>query len=593
MPCALVSLAAVLLLLVGCGSAPQERGEVDAPTAGLELPAGELFIEATEGSGLSFVHFNGMTGEFLYPEVMAPGLGVLDYDSDGDLDVFVVQGRMLGGQPVSEALIPPQGPLMGRLFRNDGVDEGRVQFTDVTEASGIVADGYGMGVAAGDFDNDGCVDLYVTNLGPGMLFRNGCDGTFSDVTGRSGTASPGWGVSAAFVDYDRDGWLDLFVGHYLNYTVGTNIRCHSASGLLDYCPPHVYRALPSRLYRNNRDGTFRDVTEAAGMALDFGPAMGVSTADFDADGWIDIYVSNDSTANNLWINNRDGTFRNTAWIAGAAVGPDGQPKASMGVDAGDFDNDGDEDIFITELTTQGADLYVNDGTGVFTDESARAGLRVPTLPFTGFGTAWFDFDNDGLLDLATVNGLVTHRDESLAAGDWFGLRQRRQLIRNVGQGRFEDISQRAGQAFMMEEVGRGAAFGDLDNDGDTDIVVANDAGPVRILLNQTGSRQAWAGLRLVGSVSGGRAGAERDVLGARVRITRGDGVVLWRRVRADGSYGSANDPRIVAGLGVSDMPPRVRVYWPDGRIEEWSEVPVGRYTTLREGSGTPVQGPAS
>jgi hypothetical protein len=592
-PCALVSLVAVLLLLAGCGSAPQEPGEVDAPSAGLELPAGDLFIEATEGSGLSFVHVNGMTGEFLYPEVMAPGLGVLDYDNDGDLDVFVVQGRMLGGRPVSQALIPPEGPLMGRLFRNDGIKDGRVQFTDVTNTSGIVADGYGMGVAAGDFDNDGCVDLYVTNLGPGMLFRNECDGTFSDVTARSGTASPGWGVSAAFIDYDRDGWLDLFVGHYLNYSVGTNIKCHSASGLLDYCPPHVYRALPSRFYRNNRDGTFRDVTEAAGMALDFGPAMGVSTADFDADGWVDIYVTNDSTANNLWINNRDGTFRNTAWIAGAAVGPDGQPKASMGVDAGDFDNDGEEDIFITELTTQGADLYVNDGTGVFTDESARAGLRVPTLPFTGFGTAWFDFDNDGLLDLATVNGLVTHRDEALAAGDWFGLRQRRQLLRNVGQGRFEDISARAGHAFTMEEVGRGAAFGDLDNDGDADIVVANDAGPVRVLLNQTGSRQAWAGLRLVGSVSGGRMGAERDMLGARVRITRGDGVVLWRRVRADGSYGSANDPRIIAGLGRSDTPPRVRVYWPGGRVEEWSDIAVGRYTTLREGSGTPVQEPAS
>jgi enediyne biosynthesis protein E4 len=586
-----MTVAAAVLLLAGCRSAPSEPGEPDAPS-GADLPAGDLFIDATEGSGLSFVHFNGMTGEFLYPEVMAPGVGLLDYDNDGDLDVFVVQGRMLGGHPVSRALVPPEGPLKGRLYRNDGVSGGIVRFTDVTEASGIVADGYGMGVAVGDFDNDGCVDLYVTNLGPGMLFRNGCDGTFTDVTARSGTASPGWGVSAAFVDYDRDGWLDLFVGHYLNYTVGTNIRCHSASGLLDYCPPHVYRALPSRLYRNNRDGTFRDVTEAAGMALDFGPAMGVSTADFDGDGWIDIYVANDSTANGLWINNRDGTFRNTAWIAGAAVGPDGQPKASMGVDAGDFDNDGDEDIFITELTTQGADLYVNDGTGVFTDESARAGLRVPTLPFTGFGTAWFDFDNDGWLDLATVNGLVTHRDESLAAGDWFGLRQRRQLLRNV-QGRFEDISARAGPAFMMEEVGRGAAFGDLDNDGDTDIVVANDAGPVRILLNQTGSRQAWAGLRLVGSVSGGRPGAERDMLGARVRITRGDGLVLWRRVRTDGSYGSANDPRIIAGLGPSDTPPRVSVYWPGGRVEEWSDIPVGRYTTLREGSGTPVQETAS
>ena len=590
--CTLASLAAAVVLLSGCRASTPSPGDADTPPGTIELPPGDLFADATEGSGLSFVHFNGMTGEFLYPEVMAPGVGLFDYDSDGDLDVFAVQGTMLGNRPVSRALVPPSGPLNGRLFRNEGASGGQVRFTDVTASSGIVADGYGMGVATGDYDNDGCVDLYVTNLGPGKLFRNGCDGTFIDVTGRSRTASPGWGVSAAFVDYDRDGWLDLFVGHYLNYTVGTNIRCHSASGLLDYCPPHVYRALPSRLYRNNRDGTFADVTEAAGMALDFGPAMGVATADFDGDGWIDIYVANDSTANNLWINNRDGTFRNTAWLAGAAVGPDGQPKASMGVDAGDFDNDGDEDLFITELTTQGADLYVNDGSGVFTDESARAGVRVPTLPFTGFGTAWFDFDNDGWLDVATVNGLVTHRDESLAAGDWFGLRQRRQLLRNV-QGRFEDISERAGRAFTMEEVGRGAAFGDLDNDGDTDIVVANDAGPIRILLNQAGARQAWAGLRLIGAVSGGRAGTGRDMPGARVRITRGDGVVLWRRARADGSYGSASDPRVLAGLGGSETPVRVRVYWPDGRTEEWSDVPARRYTTLRAGSGTAVQESAS
>jgi hypothetical protein len=332
--------------------------------------------------------------------------------------------------------------------------------------------------------------------------------------------------------------------------------------------------------------------------------MGVSTADFNGDGWIDIYLANDSSPNILWINQRDGSFKNTALAAGAAVGPEGQLKASMGVDAGDFDNDGDEDIFITELTTQGVDLYVNDGAAAFTDESARAGLRVPTLPFTGFGAAWLDFDNDGWLDVATVNGLVTHREEALTANDWFGLRQRRQLFRGLGNGRFEEASDRAGAAFAQEEVGRGAAFGDVDNDGDTDVLVANDSGPLRLLVNTIGSRKHWIGLRLVGrrldaaqsdrgSVPSSPAGARlpaqasrsRDMLGARVMITRGDASVLWRRARADGSYGSANDPRVLAGLGEATGAPRVRVFWPSGAVEEWKEIGIDRYTTLEEGTG--------
>ena len=562
-------------MLTGCGLADDSGKREPAATAA--GPAGDWFVDVSEASGLLFRHSNGMTGEFYYPEIMAPGVALFDYDNDGDLDVFAVQGRMLGG---GKAATPPVEPLKGRLFRNDVKAGDPLRFTDVTEASRIEAVGYGMGAATGDFDNNGCVDLYVTNLGSNQLLRNNCDGTFTDVTKQSRTASAGWGISAAFVDVDRDGWLDLFVGHYLNYSIETNIRCHSASGQLDYCPPQIYRALPSRLFRNNRDGTFSDVTAAAGMAVDFGPTMGVSTADFNGDGWIDIYLANDSSPNILWINQRDGSFKNTALAAGAAVGPEGQLKASMGVDAGDFDNDGDEDIFITELTTQGVDLYVNDGAAAFTDESARAGLRVPTLPFTGFGAAWLDFDNDGWLDVATVNGLVTHREEALTTNDWFGLRQRRQLFRGLGNGRFEEASDRAGAAFAQEEVGRGAAFGDVDNDGDTDVLVANDSGPLRLLVNTIGSRKHWIGLRLVGR--------RRDMLGARVMITRGDASVLWRRARADGSYGSANDPRVLAGLGEITGAARVRVYWPSGAVEEWKEIGIDRYTTLEEGTGVAV-----
>jgi enediyne biosynthesis protein E4 len=560
----------IFACLVGCR--PAEQTVVDEPM--------EWFVDRTEESGLTFTHFNGMTGDFYYPEVMPPGVALLDFDNDEDLDVFVIQGDMFSGKLIDSALSPPKSPLSSRLFRNDAGPA--LRFTDVTEQSRIDVRGYGMGATAGDYDNDGCVDLYITKLGSNQLLRNNCDGTFTDATAVSRTADPGWSVSAAFVDIDRDGWLDLFVGQYVNYSVAGNVVCYSVSGQRDYCPPSAYRARPSHLFRNNRNGTFTDITAAAGMATEFGPALGISTADFNRDGWIDIYVANDGAPNQLWINQRNGTFKNTALLAGAAVSAEGRLKASMGVDAGDFDEDGDDDVFVGELTGQGADLYVNDGSGVFVESSAQAGIRLRTLPFTGFGAAWLDVDNDGRLDLAIANGAVTHTAEALAANERFRLQQRRQLFRNVGRGRFEEITDRAGRAFLAEDVGRGAAFGDLDNDGDTDIVVANDGGPVRVLVNNLGSRSGWIGMRVVSG--------KRDALGARVALVRGDGSSTWRRARADGSYASANDPRVLVGLGTTGLSPvRVRVYWPSGRAEEWSDLPARRYSTLTEGTGKPIR----
>ncbi len=463
----------------------------------------EWFTDRARESGLDFVHFNGMTGGFLFPEVIPPGVALLDYDGDGDLDVFVAQGQMLGKKAPSEALRLPQGQLKSRLYRNDlevHVDGTRtLRFADVTDASGIVVRGYAMGAATGDFDNNGCVDLYVTNLERSQLFRNSCDGTFSDVSRESRAEDRGWSVSAAFVDYDRDGWLDLFVGNYVHYTVERNKPClHSIGSLLDYCPPSLYPPQPDRLYHNNRDGTFTDVTAAAGMGREFGPALGVSTADFNRDGWIDIYVANDGAPNQLWINRHDGTFTNTALLAGAALGADGEAKGSMGVDAADFDHDGDEDLFITELAGEGHDLYVNDGSGVFDERAAGAGIRLPSLPYTGFGTAWFDFDNDGWLDILTVNGAVRHTADALTRNETFSLQQPKQLFRNLGNGRFADVTGQAGAVFTQAEVSRGAAFGDVDNDGDTDVVVANDNGPIRLLINHVGSRKHWVGVRVLG-----------------------------------------------------------------------------------------------
>ena len=551
-----------------------------------------------------------MSGEFYYPEIMAPGVGLLDFDNDGDLDVYIVQGQLLGkGKTLSDAVFPPKGALKDRLFRSDLVvnqDGTRtLRFTDVTGSSLINIQSYGMGVAAGDFNNDGWVDLYRTGLERATMLRNNGDGTFADVTKRTGTENRGgWGVSAAFVDYDRDGWLDLYAGNYLNWSAEADIDCLSVGGQPDYCPPNSYRAQPGRLYRNRGDGTFADVTAKALVGGAYGPGLGVSTADFNRDGWIDIYVANDGEPNQLWINQKDGTFKDTGLLSGSAVNGGGNAEASMGVDAGDFDNDGDDDVFITNWLDQMNILYVNDGSGSFQDRKAASGLGPPSLAKTGFGTAWFDFDNDSWLDLLTVNGGVATIEALARAKDPFPLKMQNQLYRNLGNGRFEDVSARGGAAFQLAEVGRGAAFGDIDNDGDTDVVVGNASGRVRLLVNNVGNRNHWIGLRLVG-VGGSNqptprlrrsaeasakaedppTGEGRDMLGARVEFRRKDSATLWRRARSDGSYASANDPRVLVGLGTSQEIPSVRVQWPSGRVEEWPNVALDRYTTLKEGSG--------
>jgi hypothetical protein len=576
---------ALCVLMAGCGRGPNASTTSGAAAPAADGPA-EWFVDRTQETGIDFVHFNGMSGEFYFPESMAPGVGLLDFDNDGDLDLYLVQGQMLGpGKTIDEATFQPRNPgqIRGRLLRNElkiHADGTRtLRFSDITDQSGIDAPGYGMGVAAGDFNNDGCVDLYLTNFGPNQMFRNNCDGTFTDVSKRSGTDHSAFSVSASFVDYDRDGWLDLYLGNYLNYSIEQDQRCFRVSGERDYCPPTAYRPQPDRLYHNDRDGTFTDVTDTALIGGESGPTLGVTTADFNGDGWLDIYVANDNQDNVLWMNQRDGTFRNTALLSGVALTADGKAEASMGVDAGDFDNDGDEDLFMTELTGEGSNLYVNDGKAVFEDQSARSGLGPRSLPYTGFGTAWFDFDNDGWLDVLTVNGTIAAIEELQRAHDPFPLRQRKQLFRNLSNGQFEEVTDRAGAAFRGSDVGRGAAFGDIDNDGDVDVLVGNDAGPTRLLINDIGSRKHWLGLKLLGE------DVSRDLYGARVAIIRPIEPVLWRRARADGSYGSANDPRVLVGLGDSTSSPRVRVIWPGGRVEEFADVAIDRFTTLREGTG--------
>jgi hypothetical protein len=541
-----------------------------------------IFVDVAASAGIEFTHFNGMTGNFTIAEITGQGTGLVDFDNDGDLDVYLVQGRLLGNS-MSEAVFPWRGaePPRDRLYRNDvsiGSDGSRrLRFTDVTAASGIDGTGYGMGVATGDYDNDGDVDLYITNLGSNQLYRNRGDGTFEDVTSKAGVDDPRWSTCAAFVDYDRDGDLDLFVSNYVDFATAPTRECYAASSARDFCGPDAYNPVPDRLFRNRGDGSFEDVTIAAGIK-EYGAGFGVIAADYNVDGWIDIYVANDGDPNQLWINNGDGTFRNEALWAGAAINSEGAAEASMGVDADDFDEDGDDDIFMTHIMEETNTLYVNDGTGLFEDRTGAAGLASISLGKTGFGTGWFDFDNDGWLDLLVLNGAVRALAERVRAGDPYPLGQPNHLLRNRGNGTFEVASDRAGESFPLIEVSRGAAFGDIDNDGDTDVLMANNNGPSRLLINQVGNRSHWIGLRLLDEKVG------RDALGARVQVILDDGSSRWRRVRTDGSFCSSRDPRVLIGLGSATKIKEARVLWPDGRKETWRGLEIDRYSTLRQGS---------
>jgi hypothetical protein len=528
---------------------------------------------------LSFTHTNGASGQFYIPELMGSGVALVDYDNDGDLDVFLVQGG-----PLDAGTGKPGRPATSRLFRNDlpKAGDGRrtLHFTDVTAKAGVGLVAYGMGAAVGDYDNDGDLDLFVTSFGPETLYRNNGDGTFTDVTAQAGVSDPLWSASAAFLDYDRDGDLDLFVANYLDFTVAGNKVCADPLGARDYCGPRAYRPAPDRLYRNDGGGRFSNVTESAGISKADGNGLGVAAGDYNGDGWPDLYVANDATANQLWINRKDGTFADEGLLSGAALNAAGNPEGSMGIASGDADGDGDEDLFVTNLVGETFVLYRNDGKGNFEDVRVEAGLSAPTAAFTGFGTDWFDYDNDGWLDLFIANGAV-NVIEALR-GQPLPFRMRNQLFRNTGAGRFVETSAAAGPELARTGVSRGAAFGDIDNDGDTDIVVTTNDGPARLLINQTASPAGgnhWVQVAAVQS-QGNRFG-----FGALVGVERAGRPTLWRRVKTDGSYLSAGDPRVHFGLGSSAAIEAIVVQWPDGQRERWTGLAGDRLITLRRGTG--------
>jgi hypothetical protein len=537
--------------------------------------AEELFVDTATASGLDFLHVNGMSGSFYFSEMMGSGGALLDYDNDGDLDVYLVQGGPL--EPTEPGDGNPVTAPVDRLYRNDlevRADGHRTaRFVDVTPASGIHSDGYGMGVATGDFDNDGWTDIYVANFGANRLYRNNGDGSFSDATAASGTGDPRWSVSATFVDFDSDGWTDLYVANYVEYTVSAHKGCRSHTGAPDYCSPLAYPPQSDRLYRNRGDGGFEAASVTSGIGRVAASSLGVVAADLDRDGWTDLYVANDQMPNWMWINNGDGTFSEGAVLAGAAVNSEGRAEAGMGVGAGDFDGDGDEDLIVTHINRETNTLYRNDEPGFFEDGSTMSGAGPPSFEYTGFGTAWFDYDNDGWLDLAAVNGAVKRLEPLVRRSDPHPLHQPNQIYRNLGEGRLEEVSATAGKPFALSEVSRGLAVGDVDNDGDPDLLITNNLGPVRLLLNQVGSGARWVGLRLR------QDEPRRDPLNSLVIVHTSDARRLHRWSRTGGSYASAHDPRVLAGLA-SEQPDRVEVRWPNGRRCGWRTPPVGRYLNL-------------
>jgi enediyne biosynthesis protein E4 len=534
------------------------------------LGATPRFKDVTRAAGISFRHENGMTGKRYYPEIMGGGVGLFDANGDGYLDIYLVNGNRLEGAPSPD--------IKNRLYRNNG----DWTFADITDRAGVGDTGYGQGCCAGDYDNDGDIDLFVSNFGPDVLYRNNGEGTFTAVTREAGVEDPGWGQTSSFLDYDGDGWLDLYVQNYMTFSLEKSVEAFIYVGeekVLDYPSPLAYPGAPSHLYRNNRDGTFRDVTQEAGFFRPDGKGMGCACIDLNGDRRPDIFVANDTLENYLFLNQGNGTFREAGLETGVAYDDGGIPEASMGVDVADFDRDGLMDLIVPCLRKQIFTLYRNRGE-YFEDVSYPAGLARATSDKTGFSVNFLDYDNDGDLDLFFTNGGV--RTSEMARPDAsyterYG--QETLLLANDGKGHYTDVSRWAGPYFAERLIGRGSATGDLDNDGDLDLVISNLADRAVVLRNDTASGH-WITLKLIPSKG------NRDALGTTVRIEAG-GIRQTGAVHGGVSYLSQNDRRVHFGLGSAERVARIEVVWPDGSSEVFEDVAADRFLTLEQGKPAP------
>jgi hypothetical protein len=529
------------------------------------------FTDITAQSGVTFRQYASPTSQKYLPETMGGGVALFDFDNDGRLDIFFTNGARLQ-DPMPKGARPDKSDprYWNRLYHQkaDGT------FEDVTEHAGLRGDGYSMGVAAGDFDGDGYVDLYVTGLEGGTLYRNRGDGTFEDVTQKLNAAVKGWTTSAGWLDYDRDGRLDLFVARYMDWDFERGALYCGSPQVRAYCHPDNFKGASPVLLHQKADGTFEDVSAKAGIADPEGKSLGVAFADFDGDGWTDIFVANDNARQFLFRNKGDGTFEDVTLLAGVGYDENGKSFSGMGVDAADFDNDGLVDVFVTALSNETYPLFKNNGDMTFAYATSSAGVSLISIPFSGWGARFADFDNDGLRDIFVAQGHVLDTIEKTTG--FLMYKEPPLLMRNTGKA-FVNVSDSAG--LTMKLAARGAAFGDLNNDGQVDVVLAQTDGPPVILRNN-GTKNHWLGLALVG------AKGNRQALGARVVVTDSAGGRQVFDVTSAGSYLSSNDPRVVAGLGTKTGVRSVEVRWPDGRTQRIDNPGIDKYLTVTEKSGS-------
>ena len=529
------------------------------------------FRDVTQQAGIRFVHNNGAFGKKFLPETMGPGVAFIDYDNDGWPDIFLVNGRDWPGH-VQKHSTP-------KLYHNnhDGT------FTDVTHKAGLDVEMYGMGIAVGDYDNDGYDDLFVTAYGQNLLFHNNRNGTFSDVTQKAGLLGPMFDneihASAAWVDYDKDGHLDLVLGNYVQWTPETDLYCTLDGKSKSYCTPESYKGTSVRLWHNRGDGTFEDVTQKAGLGEPTSKTLGVAVLDYDNDGWPDLLFSNDTQPNKLYRNNGNGTFTEKAVVAGVAFSEDGVARAGMGVDASDYDHSGYPSLLISNFSNQMLSLYHNEGKGLFVDEAPRSEIGRASLLTLGFGCFFFDYDLDGWPDVLVANGHIDADIQRVQSNVKYAMPPH--LFRNIGKGKFEEVTKSLGQAFASPRVGRGAAYADINNDGRLDLLLSTNGGPVYLFRNDAqGSAASNKSLRikLIGTKS------NRDGLGTTVRVTSG-GETQTQMLRSGFSYLSASELVLTFGVAQREKADSIEIRWPSGQVDRLSGVPAGQTITMTEGKG--------
>jgi enediyne biosynthesis protein E4 len=526
------------------------------------------FTDVRKEAGITFLQDATETEEKYYLETMGTGVAWLDYDQDGLMDLFFVQSA-------ATDIYKPPHPLRSALYHNNG--DGT--FTDVTEKAGLAGEGhYGQGVAVGDYDNDGYPDLYVTGYGRAILYHNNGNGTFTDVTAKAGVADEGgWSTSAGWFDYDKDGWLDLVVTNYIEWSPKNNIYCgEHRPGYRSYCHPGNYKGQKTKLYHNNHDGTFTDVSDASGVGKPESKGMGVVLADFNNDGWPDIAIANDSWPNFLFLNKHDGTFQDVSLVSGMAASEDGRYEAGMGIDAADVDGDGWQDVYITHLDFELNRLYHNNHDGTFNDDTYHSGIGNKAILLSGVSMKFLDYDNDGWPDILQLNGAML--DNVNLYHQEVSYKEPLLMFRNLGKGQFEKVSDSLGPDFMRPIAGRGLATADYDNDGDIDIVTNNRGDYPSLLRNDGGNANHWLEILLIGTKS------NRDGIGASLKLTS-EGISHVEQAKGGMSYMSANDPRIFFGLGKRTKIDSLEITWPSGAVEKLTNVPVDKIIAIKEGAG--------